>query len=139
MKKFQYIWSPQFPQLKLITIYKIKNLDTLRFINDLENFPLPKTKIVNLNVKKIKNKFIAEETIEMVDEYLKKDEQVLFFINRRGFAPYLICKKCGFKHTCKNCSMYLTFHKLKNRAICHHCSFAKKLKVNVKLKEIAIL
>ena len=59
---------------------------------------------------------------------------MLFFINRRGFAPFLICKKCGFKHICPNCSLYLTFHKIKNKAICHHCSFEKKIKTKCKSK-----
>ena len=95
-------------------------------------YPLPDTKIVNLNIKKIKDKFIANETINLVKTYLKKKEQVLFFINRRGFAPYLICKKCGYKMTCPNCSLYLTFHKFKNRAICHHCSFEKDIKTKCK-------
>ena len=98
-----------------------------KIIKRFENFPLPKTKIINLNFRKIKNKFIAEETIEIVKRYLNKGEQVLFFINRRGFAPYLICKKCGYKQTCSNCSFYLTFHKYSNKAVCHHCSFEKGL------------
>ena len=79
-------------------------------------------------MNKIKNKFIAKETINLVKQYLEKGDQILFFINRRGFAPYLICNKCGYKLICSNCSLYLTFHKLKNKAICHHCSFQKDLK-----------
>ena len=97
-----------------------------------DNFPLPETKIINLNFNKIKNKFIAKETVSLVEEYLNKGNQVLFFINRRGFAPYLICKKCGYKLTCLNCSLYLTFHKIRNKAICHHCSFEKTIDVNCK-------
>ena len=80
-----------------------------------ENFPLPKAKIINLNLNKTKNKFISKETINLVQKYLDKGEQVLFFINRRGFAPYLICKSCGYKHVCPNCSLYLTFHKIRNK------------------------
>ena len=97
-------------------------------------YPLPDTKIVNLNIEKIKDKFIAGETINLVETFLKKGEQVLFFINRRGYAPYLICKKCGNKTMCPNCSLYLTFHKLRNKAICHHCSFEKKIKTKCKLE-----
>lgn len=97
-----------------------------------EDYPLPKTKIINLNLDKLKNKFIAEETIKLANKFLEKNEQVLFFINRRGFAPYLICKKCGFKHVCNNCSMYLTFHKIRNKAICHHCSFERKIDAKCK-------
>ena len=90
-----------------------------------DEHPLPDTKIINLNIDKIKKKHIASESIELVKKFLKKNEQVLFFINRRGFAPYLICKKCGYKLTCSNCSLYLTFHKFKNKAVCHHCSQEK--------------
>ena len=110
------------------TFYNIENkrYRHIRIFKRFNNFPLPETKIINLNFKKIKNKFICDETIEHVKNYLKNKEQVLFFINRRGFAPYLICKKCGYKQACPNCSLYLTFHKLKNKAICHHCSLEKK-------------
>ena len=81
-----------------------------------DNYPLPDTKIINLNINKVKNKFIAKETVKLVKNYLDKQEQILFFINRRGFAPYLICKNCGYKLTCSNCSLYLTFHKLKDKS-----------------------
>ena len=100
------------------------------------DYPLPETKIINLNLNKIKNKFIAKETINLVKQYLEKGDQILFFINRRGFAPYLICKKCGYKLICSNCSLYLTFHKIKNKAICHHCSYEKILKTKCKSKGI---
>ena len=105
-----------------------KKFRHVRIIKRFNDYPLPKTKIVNLNISKIKDKFISSETINCVKEFLNRKEQVLFFINRRGYAPYLICKKCGFKQTCSNCSMYLTFHKKKNKVICHHCSFEKKVK-----------
>ena len=99
-----------------------------------DDHPLPDTKIINLNIDKIKKKHIASESIELVKKFLKKNEQVLFFINRRGFAPYLICKKCGYKLTCSNCSLYLTFHKFKNKAVCHHCSQEKSIKKNCKIE-----
>ena len=118
------------------TFYNIENkrYRHIRIFKRFNNFPLPETKIINLNFKKIKNKFICDETIEHVKNYLKNKEQVLFFINRRGFAPYLICKKCGYKQACPNCSLYLTFHKLKNKAICHHCSLEKKITNRCKVK-----
>ena len=78
-------------------------------------FSVFKTNLLN------KDQFIANETIELIQDYLKNKEQVLFFLNRRGYAPFLICKKCGFKHLCSNCSIYLTYHKSINKLICHHC------------------
>jgi len=47
---------------------------------------------LNLNLKKIKNSFVSDESIKIVKKFLEKEEQVLFFLNRRGYAPYLICK-----------------------------------------------
>ena len=108
---------------------KYRHFKILKRYND---YPLPKTKIVNLNIKKIRGNFISDETKEIVKNFLKKKEQVLFFLNRRGYAPYLICKNCGYKQICSNCSMYLTFHKTKNKAICHHCSLEKKISRNCK-------
>ena len=123
------------PSIETYNNIKNKKYRHTKILKRFKDYPLPETKIINLNLNKIKNKFIAEETIEIVKKFLDKGEQVLFFINRRGFAPYLICKKCGYKHTCPNCSLYLTFHKFKNRAVCHHCSFEKKIEAKCKKKD----
>ena len=106
-----------------------------KILKRFNDFPLPDTKIINLNINKSKNKYIAQDTIEIVKTYLQKGSQVLFFLNRRGFAPYLICKKCSHKLVCVNCSLYLTFHKIKNKAICHHCSFEREIKIKCKKDE----
>ena len=123
---------PSIETYKNIQNKKFRYIKLLKRFND---YPLPKAKVIDLNLNKIKNKFIASETIDLVRKYLEKGHQALFFINRRGFAPFLICKKCGFKYICSNCSLYLTFHKIKDRAICHHCSFEMKIKKKCKLKE----
>ena len=116
------------PSIETYNNIQNKRYRHIKILKRFDNFPLPKAKIINLNLNKIKNKYIADETVNLVKKYLDKGNQALFFINRRGFAPYLICKKCGFKHICSNCSLYLTFHKIKNKAICHHCSFEKDIK-----------
>ena len=122
------------PSIETYNNIQNKKYRHTKIFKRFDNYPLPKTKIVNLNLNKIKNKFIANETIDLVKKYLDREDQALFFINRRGFAPFLICKKCGFKHICSNCSLYLTFHKIKNKAICHHCSFEKEIKTECKSK-----
>jgi len=120
------------PSIETYNNIQNKKYRHIKIHKRFKNYPLPKTKIINLNLDKLKNKFIANETIDLVKNYLDKGDQALFFINRRGFAPYLICKKCGFKHICSNCSLYLTFHKLKDKAICHYCSFEKQIKTKCK-------
>ncbi len=123
------------PSIETLNNIKNKKYRHTKIIKRFNDYPLPKTKIVNLNINKIKNKFVANETIEMVKTFLDKGDQVLFFINRRGFAPYLICKKCGLKQICSNCSLYLTYHKIKKKAVCHHCSYEKEIKTKCKFKD----
>ena len=115
------------PSIETLNNIQNKKFKHFRILQRYKDYPLPKTKIINFNIKKAKNHFISQETIEIVKKFFKKKEQVLFFLNRRGYAPYLICKNCGYKHSCPDCSMYLTFHKTKNKAICHHCSLEKEI------------
>jgi len=121
------------PSLETFSNIKNKKYNHTRLINRYRNFPLPETKVVNLEKSLLnKDQFIADETIELIQDYLKNKEQVLFFLNRRGYAPFLICKKCGFKHLCPNCSIYLTYHKSMNKLICHHCGAKVKKEKNCK-------
>ena len=93
-----------------------------------ENYPLPKTKVVNLNLENLNKSSISSESISIAKQYLKKKNQILFFLNRRGYAPFLICKDCGFRHVCPNCSIYLTYYKISEKIICHHCGYQSKTK-----------
>ena len=121
------------PSIETFNNIQNKKYKHIKMIKRYQDHPLPKTKIINLNVEKLKkDSFVSDEAINLVSKFLKKKEQVLFFINRRGFAPYLICKKCGFKHTCPNCSLYLTYHKIKKKAICHHCAHIREIKIKCK-------
>ena len=122
------------PSIETYNNIQNKKYRHIKIFKRFKDYPLPKTKIVNLNINRVKNRFISDETINLIKDYLNRGDQTLFFINRRGFAPFLICKKCGHKQICPNCSMYLTFHKLRNKAMCHYCSFEQKIKSKCKLK-----
>ena len=83
---------------------------------------LPNIEIINLHNEVLnKNSWIANKTINKVSKYLDKGDQVLFFLNRRGYAPFVICKKCGYKFQCPNCAVNLNFHKKLNKLLCHYC------------------
>ena len=83
---------------------------------------LPNIEIINLHSEVLnKGSWIANKTISKVDQYLDKGDQVLFFLNRRGYAPFVICKKCGYKFQCPNCAVNLNFHKKLNKLLCHYC------------------
>ena len=89
---------------------------------------LPNHEIINLNKNNLKNNsWISDKTIEKVKDHLNKNDQVLFFVNRRGFAPFVLCKKCLKVHSCPNCSINLVYHKKKENLICHYCGYTAKL------------
>ena len=128
IEKIPIILVTSIPSLETFNHIKNKKYNITRIKKRFKQQPLPKTKIINLNLEKLKNEFIPSDTIKIVNQYLEKNEQVLFFLNRRGYAPFLICKKCGFKYLCPNCSIYLTYHKSIKKLICHHCGYQTKKK-----------
>ena len=58
---------------------------------------------------------------------IEHDEQVLLFLNRRGYAPLNICKVCGYRNECPSCSAWLVEHRSKSRLQCHHCGYNIKV------------
>ncbi len=93
-----------------------------------QNASLPNYEIINLNnVKLEKQSWLSKKIIEKVSFHLEKKDQVLFFLNRRGFSPNVLCKKCFKSYSCPNCSINLVYHKNKNNLLCHYCGFKTSL------------
>ena len=89
---------------------------------------LPNVEIINLHSEVLKPaSWIANKTINKVNNYLQKGDQVLFFLNRRGYAPFVVCKKCEYKFECPNCAVNLNFHKKTNKLLCHYCGYKSPL------------
>jgi len=65
--------------------------------------------------------WLSPVLVEAIGETLKRGEQTLLFLNRRGYAPVTVCRKCGFKFECPNCSAWLVEHRFRRRLECHHC------------------
>jgi primosomal protein N' (replication factor Y) len=68
-----------------------------------------------------RGKWLSPVMIDAVSETLARGEQALLFLNRRGYAPVTLCRKCGFKFECPNCSAWLVEHRFRRRLECHHC------------------
>jgi len=64
---------------------------------------------------------VSPALIEAINEVIGKNKQVILFQNRRGYSPYQVCAICGWIPQCKYCDVSLTFHKLRNKLICHYC------------------
>jgi primosomal protein N' (replication factor Y) len=61
--------------------------------------------------------------LKEITDALQRDEQVILFQNRRGFAPMIECRTCGWVPKCKNCDVSLTYHKGMNQLTCHYCGY----------------
>ena len=102
-----------------------------------KNASLPNYEIVNLNKTKLEPKsWLSKEIIEKVNFHLENKDQVLFFLNRRGFSPHALCKKCLKSYSCPNCSINLVYHKNKQILLCHYCGYKSQLTRNCKDNEM---
>lgn len=70
---------------------------------------------------------LAQGMIERIRQHVEKGSQVLLFINRRGYAPALMCHQCGFVEECQRCNKPYTLHKQLNKIQCHHCGAARPI------------
>ena len=92
--------------------------------NKYKNTPFPDIKIIDMKKEKLqKDQWISETLRDAILKNLKNKKQSLLFINKRGYAPVIICKSCGYKVECKNCSSYLVEHLRDKNLLCHHCGF----------------
>ncbi|MDR1904659.1 MAG: primosomal protein N' [Treponema sp.] len=80
----------------------------------------PEIKIVSLENT---DGCLTKELKNEIWETARMGRQTILFLNRRGFAYFYHCRACGFELVCKNCSVSLTWHKGRNRAICHYCGY----------------
>ncbi len=97
-------------------------LTDLSLSGRVNNRPMPSTLL--LDQRGTKNRTILPELATALQENLASGGQSLLFLNRRGFATWLVCRDCGKALTCPSCSVTLTYHQQKKSHICHYCDYA---------------
>tara|TARA_B100000575_G_scaffold102880_1_gene82002 strand:- start:688 stop:2643 length:1956 start_codon:yes stop_codon:yes gene_type:complete len=119
------------PSVETYENIKKKKYNISKLTQRYKDASLPNYEIINLNnVKLEKQSWISKEIISKVNFHLEKKDQVLFFLNRRGFSPNVLCKKCYNSFSCPNCSINLVYHKNKKNLLCHYCGFKSSLERN---------
>ncbi|MBW2573909.1 MAG: primosomal protein N', partial [Deltaproteobacteria bacterium] len=105
-----------------------KKFKVVTLTKRVEKRPLPEITVVDLcksrDVRGIR-RFITPELHREMKATLVRGEQVLLFLNRRGFASYPVCAACGEAIRCKNCDISLTLHQKINAYKCHYCGYAR--------------
>ncbi|PKK86249.1 MAG: primosomal protein N', partial [Tenericutes bacterium HGW-Tenericutes-8] len=81
-----------------------------------------KTILVDMKLELLNgNKDIFSNALKQAIEDLKPKEQAMILLNRRGYAPFVMCRECGYVPTCEVCHTSMVYHKKKDMLICHHC------------------
>lgn len=92
-----------------------------------DNSPLPDVEIVDMRrqrKQKLNNGILSSDLISATKEALGKEKQIIMFQNRRGFAPVVVCKACGWTPKCQNCDVSLVYHKNTDSLHCHYCGYS---------------
>ncbi|MDE6812867.1 MAG: primosomal protein N', partial [Duncaniella sp.] len=90
-----------------------------------EGMKLPEMRLIDMadaRKKGLVTGTFAFETERLVNESLRRGEQSILFINRRGYAPIARCKLCGYVPKCNNCDVSLTYHRHSDKLVCHYCA-----------------
>ena len=87
---------------------------------------LPAIQVVDLKTqyhRKEMYEHFSDPLVEKINAQLAEGKQIIIFQNRRGYAPHLTCKACGYVPKCCNCDVSLTYHKRINALVCHYCGY----------------
>ena len=90
---------------------------------------LPKIKLLNTTQKQLTSG-LSKELITNIKNTLEKKQQVLLFLNRRGYAPVIKCQDCNWSGICERCNVHYTVHRENRKLICHYCMTIKQLPSN---------
>lgn len=83
---------------------------------------LPDTSLIDMRKEQLeRGDFLGETLKRRLAENLAEGNQSLLFLNRRGYAPLMLCRACGYRFACEACSSWLVLHKNQHRLCCHHC------------------
>ena len=83
---------------------------------------MPEVELVDLTAQPTTGA-LANRLIEAIQQTLERREQVMLLLNRRGFAPFLLCADCGRSFHCPNCDITLTYHQRERQLRCHYCDY----------------
>ena len=108
LESLAMVESGTYAKLDLPSRFGGAAMPTIRTVNLTEHVPG-------------RGSWLAPPLVEALEERLARGEQSLLFLNRRGYAPLTLCRNCGFRFQCPNCSAWLVEHRFSRRLACHHC------------------
>ena len=129
LEQFPLILSTATPDLETVCNVEDGKYDCVRLTNRYASAVMPDIKVIDLKKDKPQKgswgvSWLAPTLVDALKVNLEKNEQSMLFLNRRGYAPLTICRDCGHRIQCPNCTAWLTEHRSSGRLICHHCGYS---------------
>ncbi len=125
LEKIPVILASATPSLETLKNAKDVKFETLKLNRRATGASLPNINAIDLRGKEL-NEGMSNHLLEATESELEKGNQVLIFLNRRGYASSLICKSCGWISNCDRCDALMTVHKRPLKLQCHHCEAQKE-------------
>jgi primosomal protein N' (replication factor Y) len=109
------------PSVEAFHLMESGSITRIHLTRRLAGGSMPRIEVVDMKGEKgsISRRLEAE-----IRDTLSAGEQVILFLNRRGFSYFFHCRSCGYEMQCRHCSVSLTYHKEKERMICHYCGYS---------------
>lgn len=136
-EQFPVILSTATPDLETLCNVESGKYDSVYLKSRFAAALLPEIKIIDLKKDKpqkfandkaqLSVGWLAPTLVNALKENLDKGEQSLLFLNRRGYAPLTICRDCGHRIQCPNCTAWLTEHRRSKSLVCHHCGYTTSI------------
>jgi primosomal protein N' (replication factor Y) len=118
------VLSSATPSLETFINAKSGKYEWLKLAHRYGAADMPAVKLIDLRKDGGEaGQFLSPSLRAALADTLAAGEQALLFLNRRGYAPLTLCKLCGHKETCRNCSAWMVEHRYRKRLVCHHCAF----------------
>lgn len=107
----------------------MKELELITINERADGAAMPKVEIVDMREELINNNrsILSKSLHEGITESLRKKEQIILFLNRRGFSTFVSCRKCGYVFKCKKCDISLTYHNVGEYLTCHYCGEKERI------------
>jgi primosomal protein N' (replication factor Y) (superfamily II helicase) len=104
----------------------------LRMTHRVESRPLPEAEVIDLRKERAEKEdrgfvIFSKPMKEILHQTFDAGDQAIILINRRGYAPYLLCRECGEDFRCRDCSVTMTVHRRAGLLICHYCGSRKSI------------
>ncbi|HET8808176.1 MAG TPA: primosomal protein N' [Methylophaga sp.] len=113
------------PSLESLHQVKLGKYQLLELKKRAGNAALPNVSLIDLSLEP--QAVISQALQQKIQQHLQKQQQVLLFINRRGFAPVLMCHSCQWQAQCKSCDAKMVVHQQRQQLFCHHCGLIQRL------------